>query len=96
MMENIDTIRLNRLSDPKFKLSYSVHADGSVILKEPTAAICVNLAQAIDFARCSIGEQPFCIKCKNPLNEGNNYEGRYYCLRCQTSFLWNKPSTLML
>ena len=91
-MENVDTIRLNCLSDPKFKFGYTIRADGQVVLESPNPALCANLRTAIDYARCFRGEQPFCIKCKNPLNESNMLwnggKTRYYCPKCDTSFNW--------
>ena len=88
---NIDTIRLNALANPKFIFSYSIISDGKVKLTEPAKAICNDLRHAIDFARCKINEVPFCIKCKNTLNEENmTIEGpnskKFYCPKCETCF----------
>ena len=87
----IDSIRLSKISDPKFAFGYAIMADGKVLLKEPTDATLNNLRSAIDFARCHIGENPFCIKCKNPLNEEDTLlddSNRFYCPKCKTAFNW--------
>lgn len=91
IMEHIDTIRLDRLGDPAFVFGYSITAGGRVTLKEPLAADCKDIRNAIDYARCSASEQPFCIRCKNPLNEQHaEHDGmamRYTCPNCRTSFI---------
>lgn len=85
---NIDQIRLDAISNPKFVFNYSVAQNGQITLREPMAGIFPNLRSAIDYARCCIGEVPFCIKCKSPLNETNNYgnKRRFYCPKCETAF----------
>lgn len=85
---DIDEIRLDRLSDPKFVFGYSIKADGSVALTAPTSAFLKDLRSAIDYARCHAGEMPFCIKCQFPLNESHYYgtKKRMFCPRCETAF----------
>jgi hypothetical protein len=90
-MVDIDLIRMDRISDPKFVFSYSIRADGKVILKEPASAVLNNLRSAIDYARCTVGEAPFCIKCKKALSEADTFmsdANRFCCPNCQTIFNW--------
>ncbi len=87
MIQDMDTIRLNRLSDPNFVFGYSIWADKQVMLREPNSALCANLRNAIDYARCFLKEMPFCIKCKQVLNEENLVgERRFLCWNCRTEF----------
>ena len=82
---------MDRLSDPKFQFSFAISADGRCVLREDSA-ILKNVREAIDFKRCKIGEQPFCLRCKTPLNE-TDYDKQfdvYHCQICQTSFKWKK------
>ena len=80
----IDSIRLARLGDPKFAFCFSVKADGKISLlplesKHPNRDKSRRyntfdfdtIFSAVDYARCEQGEMPFCIKCMNSraLNE---------------------------
>lgn len=85
----MNEIRLNRLGDPKFIFRYEVKADGKILVFSPMTGIWPSLASAIDHARCVLGENPFCIKCKTALHEGLTYpvgSKRYECPSCGTHF----------
>jgi hypothetical protein len=88
---NSDTIRLDRLSDPKFTFNYTIRLDGSVLVEAPGTCAAPNLRTAIDWARGKVGEVPLCPTCKRPVSEEfSQLEGlvnRWTCPNCKTSFL---------
>jgi hypothetical protein len=95
---NIETIRLDRLSDADFKFRYSITADDKVTLTEPFYKTFGCLRDAIDYVRCFTNEVPFCIKCKSCLNESsvipfpNPTMVKFHCRKCETTFLHPKDT----
>lgn len=90
-MSYIDTIRLDRLSDPTFKFSYDIRADRKLTVRAPMTGVFNDLRSGIDYARCVLGETPFCIKCKTVLSEDNQCASRrgktrFLCPNCDTEF----------
>lgn len=86
----MDSIRLNRLSDPTFKIHYRIRANGNVLMDEPWSALMPNLRMAIDFARAKQDEIPFCPVCKSFVNEAYFFSDRWNCPGCKTSFVWHR------
>lgn len=84
---DIDRMRLDWLSDPANALHYYLTPKKTVVVQQPFTGNFDSFIEAIDYARCHAGIHPFCIKCKNPLNElHRRSNGTYKCHKCNTAF----------
>lgn len=93
---NIDSIRLDWLSDPKNQFRYRIHPDGRVVASGDRWVIqAETLRDAVDVARCAAGAVPECVACGIVLNEQHLTPDserlgaprrRFHCPKCETDF----------